>query len=182
MGWIPGTRAAASEPPASLAELGAQLAELHPQLDILIFALDAEQDVQSLRVPLASRLAELGVKTKVAVAGPGRVDAVLEGQLTQHTALVLVLATSDDSAQDRLMDLVQWLIANGRESLAKHLIFAPVGKPQKTAASFPFRHVPLARLDSALNVRGGAPITWRTTSGKPNPLLFAVLDQALGLE
>ncbi|MCW4466986.1 hypothetical protein OK351_15985 [Glutamicibacter sp. MNS18] len=182
MGWIPkpgsGTRAATGR----AAQLGAQVAERHPELGVLLFGLDADLDPQRLRVRLAAQLAEVGVTCRISVAGPNRVQAVLSGAMPRQGQVLVVLARSDQTAQDRLMDLVEWLIANGREPLARHLVFVPVGPSRTVAGSFPFRHVPLATLEPGLTARGGAPGSWRTASGQREQLLLAVLDQALGLE
>lgn len=181
MGWIPGMRSSEPASKSHVRTLGAKVAELHTELDVLLFALDADLDLQLLRVQLAAQLAEVGVKSKQSVAGPRRVDAVLSGALVAQKQVLVVLARSDDTAQDRLMDAVEWLIANGRENLVQQLIFVPVGANRKIADSFPFRHVPLSHLDTALSTRGGVP-PWHTTSIKLKPLLLAILDQALGLE
>lgn len=182
MGWLSAARGEGSAAKSQITELGAQVAQQYPMLPILLFALDSEIDPHLLQVRLAARLAELGIKTKVSVAGPGRVQAVMDGSLTPEGQVLLVLASSSADTEDRLMDLVEWLIANGREELAQQMIFIPVGTPRKSVSSYPFRHVPLVKLESALNSRGGTSNSRRTTANSTEPLLTAVLAQALGLE
>ena len=198
MRWIPGSRsnpdpAAGTAPgkgPASgaaaaggvrpLAQVGAQVAAKHPKLPVALFRLEPEVALQPLRLKLASALAEASVSTSFTLGGPGRVQAVLDGQLPAQAVLVVV-TTSDDGAQDRLMDLVEWLLANGRQQLATHLIFAPVGQRRQLAGSFAFAHVPLGA-QVLEHASGGTPLRRRAAAAGIDQLRDAVLDQALGLE
>ena len=178
MGWTPRDRSRAGTK-REASELAARVAAANPQPKILLFRLDEELDLQLLRVQLAADLAAFGLSAAVSVAGPDRVRSVLSGALDKDQVLVVV-ARSDEAAQDRLMDLVEWLVANGREHTASHLVFVPVGAPRKARGSFPFRHVPLASLPGGARARGGVPLKWRTAA-ETDQLVLAVLDQALGL-
>jgi len=178
MRWMPGMPRAAGT--GQLRQLAARYAARGEKLHVALFRLDEQVQLDILRVQLAAELAALGIGSAITTGGPGRVAAALEGKLSRAQVLV-VPTTSDDGAQDRLMDLVEWLLANGREQLAKALVFVPVGPNLKLSGSFPFKHVPLATDSPAPRAGGGMPRWRRSAPGVQDALLEAVLDQALGL-
>ncbi|MHC6176155.1 hypothetical protein [Glutamicibacter sp. X7] len=165
--------------PAAQVEIAEGLRARGQRVSVVFFALDAEADYSALGEALEHRAERLAVPVAITFAGPARAEAVLAGALPSDGILV-VLAGAVEDPEDRLMDLVTWLLANGRESLATHLIYVSSHAGDDSQSLTAFRRV---RLDADFGVPVNAEGSAAAGSNRSatEPLLEAIFDQATGL-
>lgn len=166
--------------PADLVMRAAELAPNPDTLPVLVFTLDTHLPFCEIADHLAEQFGELDVKTRVATAGPQRVQSVLDGKFSGVEVLVVVGDTSAES-EDRLMELVEWLLANGRRELAENLIYAVLGHEHQNHATPAFSRVLLPRSYYARTQQSGLKLPWAASARESWELVHAVLDYAVGL-
>jgi len=79
------------------------------------------------------------------------------------------------------MELVQWLLANGRQALAENLIFAVLDEGHSVAELPAFNRVVLPRSYFARTQQSGLRLPWAASARESWELVTAVLDYAVGL-
>ncbi len=167
--------------PTGLQEQAKAITAVHAELGVLLFSLSAELPQGPIAEHLAEQFAELELNSRVVSAGPARVGAVLDGKFTGIHVLV-VLGDSGSDTEDQLMDLVHWLLANGRQQLAENLIFAQIGKQKANGSPAPaFARVMLEQNFVSATRKSGLRFPWAASSDKSWALAGAVLDYATGL-
>ncbi|WPR65912.1 hypothetical protein SLW73_06225 [Glutamicibacter protophormiae] len=166
--------------PAARQQQAREVAAARSELGVLLFTLDPALPQAKLAQQLAEQFAELQLPSRVATAGPQRVAAVMDGSFTGIDVLV-VLGDAGADTEDRLMELVEWLLANGRGALAENLIFAQLGQPPKHRPVPAFARVVLERNFAAEARKSGLRFPWAASSHPSWELAGAVLDYATGL-
>ncbi|ALD63504.1 hypothetical protein DFO58_1774 [Arthrobacter sp. AG1021] len=166
--------------PAARQQQAKEVAALRVELGVLLFTLDPALPLAELAEQLAEQFAELQLPSRVATAGPQRVAAVMDGKFTGIDVLV-VLGDASAETEDRLMDLVEWLLANGRRALAENLVFAQLGHQPKNRPAPAFARVVLERHFAAEARKSGLRFPWAASSRASWELAGAVLDYATGL-
>lgn len=176
-------RAHKTKPGAAPEELKQQVAELGSRIlpiSVLVFTLDTHLPFCEIAEHLAEQFGELECQATVATAGPQRVQSVREGKFTGVNVLVAVGDTSAES-EDRLMELVEWLLANGRKELAANLIYAVLGHEHQNHTAPAFSRVVLPRSYYARTQQSGLKLPWAASARESWELAHAVLDYAVGL-
>ncbi|TFH57631.1 hypothetical protein [Glutamicibacter arilaitensis] len=166
--------------PAALKEQAAQLPFKAQSISVLVFTLDTHLPFCEIAEHLAEQFTELELTAQVGMAGPQRVKSVLEGKFTGVDVLVVVGDTSSES-EDRLMELVEWLLANGRRDLAENLIYAVLGHEYQNHATSAFSRVVLPRSYYARTQQSGLKLPWAASARESWELANAVVDYAFGL-
>ncbi|MCS3494029.1 hypothetical protein M2368_003057 [Arthrobacter sp. JUb119] len=166
--------------PARLRQQVAELGSKGQPITVLVFTLDTHLPFCEIAEHLAEQFGELDCKAQVATAGPQRVQSVMDGKFTTTNVLVVVGDTSADS-EDRLMELVEWLLANGRKDLAGNLIYAVLGHEHQNHATQAFSRVVLPRSYYARTQQSGLKLPWAASARESWELANAVLDYAVGL-
>ncbi|WP_313812271.1 hypothetical protein [Glutamicibacter sp.] len=164
---------------ARLRKLASQIAAQRERLNILLFTLDVDLPNEEIARQLQGQLGRLDLAADVATAGPERVRSAIDGKFDDVDVLV-VLANSGSEAEDRLMELVQWLLANGRTSLAQNLVFAQWGSSRRQTSPI-FDHVVLEDSYVSQIQQSGRRFPWAAASHESWNLADAVLSYAVGL-
>ncbi|WP_159611683.1 hypothetical protein [Glutamicibacter sp. JC586] len=153
---------------------------LRSRLGVLVFTLDTHLPFFEIAEHLAEQFSELNLAAQVSTSGPERVQTALEGKFSAADVLVVVGEPGPDS-EDQLMDLVQWLLANGRKALAENLIFAVLGDERPDHPVPAFNKVALPRSYFARTQHSGLRLPWAASARESWELVGAVLDYAVGL-
>ncbi|WP_404290343.1 hypothetical protein [Glutamicibacter arilaitensis] len=153
---------------------------LRQNLQITIFALDANLPAAELAEFLQGQLAQLSLDSQVDATGPERVRAALAGRFNNADVLVVV---GDDSAEAEpaLMDLVQWLLLNGRTTLAENLVYVQLGSRASSSPAPVFERIILPKNFAQQTQQSGRRLPWAASSHESWELANAVLDYATGL-
>ena len=163
-------------------ELKQQVAELGSRIlpiSVLVFTLDTHLPFCEIAEHLAEQFGELECQATVATAGPQRVQSVREGKFTGVNVLVAVGIPAPNP--NRLMELVEWLLANGRKELAANLIYAVLGHEHQNHPAPAFSRVVLPRSYYARTQQSGLKLPWAASARESWELAHAVLDYAVGL-
>jgi len=166
--------------PAEVAARASKAAAGRARLGVLVFTLSTHLPFFEIAEHLAEQFGELDLKAEVSTAGPHRVQSVLEGKFNAVDVLVVVGETGPDG-EDQLMELVQWLLANGRSNMAENLIFAVVDDGQRVGEFPAFNRVVLPRSYFARTQQSGLRLPWAASARESWELVTAVLDHSLGL-
>lgn len=166
--------------PAEVAARASEVAAGHDRLGVLVFTLSTHLPFFEIAEHLAEQFGELQLRAEVSTAGPQRVESVLEGKFAGVDVLVVVGETGPDG-EDQLMELVQWLLANGRQPLAENLIFAVIDHGQRASDMPAFNRVVLPRSYFARTQQSGLRLPWAASARESWELVTAVLDYSLGL-
>lgn len=164
----------------SLAERAAVVASTRGELGVLVFTLDSRLPFVEVTEHLAEQFAELALTSRVVAAGPDRVQAVLDGKFA-GIDVVIALGETAENAEDQLMELVNWLLANGRTALAENLIYAQLGHERTSTVAPTFNRVLLPRAYFARTRQSGLRLPWAASAHDSWELAEAVLDYAAGL-
>ena len=165
--------------PSKLEQLAAQVGGRRRELGVLVFTLELGLPQLEVAQKLADQFALLQLNSRIASAGPEKVQAVLEGKFKGIDVLV-VLGKAHEGTEDALMELVAWLLANGRQELAQNLVFAQLGHSLKQAAPA-FNKVLLPHSYAAGARQSGLRLPWAASSHESWDLAEAVLGYAAGL-
>lgn len=166
--------------PAEVAARASEVAAGRDRLGVLVFTLSTHLPFFEIAEHLAEQFGELQLRAEVSTAGPQRVESVLEGKFAGVDVLVVVGETGPDG-EDQLMELVQWLLANGRQPLAENLIFAVIDDGQRASDMPAFNRVVLPRSYFARTQQSGLRLPWAASARESWELVTAVLDYSLGL-
>lgn len=166
--------------PAEVAARASEAAAGRDRLGVLVFTLSTHLPFFEIAEHLAEQFGELELRAEVSTAGPQRVQSVLEGKFAGVDVLVVVGETGP-AGEDQLMELVQWLLANGRQSLAENLIFAVLDEGHSVAELPAFNRVVLPRSYFARTQQSGLRLPWAASARESWELVTAVLDYAVGL-
>jgi len=166
--------------PAEVAARASEVAAGRDRLGVLVFTLGTHLPFFEIAEHLAEQFGELQLRAEVSTAGPQRVESVLEGKFAGVDVLVVVGETGPDG-EDQLMELVQWLLANGRQPLAENLIFAVIDDGQRASDMPAFNRVVLPRSYFARTQQSGLRLPWAASARESWELVTAVLDYSLGL-
>ncbi len=162
-----------------LGKAAAHVSSTLGELGILLFTLEAKLPHQEVAQRLGTQLESLGLAAAVDTAGPARVRSVMDGKFDDVDVLV-VLGESGPDGEDQLMDLVQWLLANGRTALAQNLVFAQWGEGRAKHQPV-FNHVVLQPSYLGGEQQSGRRFPWAASADDSWALARAVLDYAVGL-
>lgn len=166
--------------PAEVAARASEVAAGRDRLGVLVFTLSTHLPFFEIAEHLAEQFGELQLRAEVSTAGPQRVESVLEGKFAGVDVLVVVGETGPDG-EDQLMELVQWLLANGRQPLAENLIFAVIDDGRRASDMPAFNRVVLPRSYFARTRQSGLRLPWAASARESWELVTAVLDYSLGL-
>ncbi|KSU64753.1 hypothetical protein [Arthrobacter sp. NIO-1057] len=166
--------------PAEVAARASQVAAGRDSLSVLVFTLSTHLPFFEIAEHLAEQFGELEVRAEISTAGPQRVQSVLDGKFKGIDVLVVIGETGADG-EDQLMELVHWLLANGRQQLAENLIFAVVDDGRPAGNPVSFNYVVLPRSYLARTQRSGLRLPWAASARESWELVTAVLDYSLGL-
>ncbi|MGP9488946.1 hypothetical protein ACT3TP_03405 [Glutamicibacter sp. AOP38-B1-38] len=166
--------------PAALRAKAIAAGKVRENLKITVFALSAALPAAELAVFLEGQLAQLTLNSQVRVAGPERVKAALAGRFNEADVLVVV-GDGSATAEPALMELVQWLLLNGRTALAENLVYVQLGARTSATPAPVFERVVLPMNFAEQTQQSGRRLPWAAASHESWELADAVLNYATGL-
>ncbi|TAP26893.1 hypothetical protein [Arthrobacter sp. S41] len=166
--------------PQEISTQASEISALRSRLGVLVFTLDTHLPFFEIAEHLAEQFGEVNVKAEVSTSGPQRVQTALEGKFSAADVLVVVGEPGPDS-EDQLMELVEWLLANGRKALAENLIFAVLGEVRADHPVPAFNRVVLPRSYFARTQHSGLRLPWAASARESWELVGAVMNYAVGL-